>query len=137
MPKLIHPSVKSFSHDGQTYDADEAGLIDFPDHVTGIAFAHGFKHPSTQDKKQADALAQIEPLEKANTDLGLQLAEALEKVTALEAANAEAVQKAADAEASNVELRNLVATTDAAKADLERELAAVQAELAKTKKVKS
>lgn len=137
MPKLTHPAIKSFSHDGQNYEADEAGLIDFPDHALGAAFMHGFKHPTTQDKKQADALAQIEPLEKANADLGQQLTDALEKIAALEKTNSELVQQAVDVEASAVELRKLVATTEAAKADLERELAAAQAELAKTKKVKA
>lgn len=116
MPKLTHPLIKSFSHAGNAYEAGEDGLIDFPDHVAGVAFAHGFKYPTAKEKEPADAL---------------------EKIAALEASNAELTQRAADAEEANTQLRTLVTSSDAAKAELERELEATKAELAKAKKVKS
>lgn len=116
MPKLTHPHTKSFSHAGETYEADEVGLIDFPDDVVGIAIAHGFRHPTAKEREPVDAL---------------------EKIAALETANADLTMKLADSEASNVQLRNMVADFTAAKSEAEREVEGLKAELAKTKKVKS
>lgn len=154
MPKLTHPAITSFSHGGQTYDANERGEIDLPDEAVAVALMHGFANPSaevaafqgpTPDDLKVDLAAaqtEIEDLRKQLADAAAAKA-ALERE--LETAKAE-LAKVADVVAAkaNIELELETAKAElakgadlaAAKAALERELETVKADLAKSKKAK-
>lgn len=49
----------SFSHDGESFDSDEDGIISIPSHFVGHAKAHGFS-TDVAEKKPAKPLAKID-----------------------------------------------------------------------------
>jgi hypothetical protein len=60
MTKMQGPeNAGGFSHDGQSYDADEDGVIDVPAHITSHAEAHGFKVITEKSAGNGEAVDKI------------------------------------------------------------------------------